>query len=59
MSAPRLATLMQGRRVHPKIVPAILDRSTVAVTLDLYSHVIPTIRREATAATDGLRRRDH
>jgi len=41
------ATLMLGQGVHPKIVSEMLGHSTVAVTLDLYSHVTPTMQREA------------
>jgi hypothetical protein len=31
--------------VHPKIVSEMLGHSTVAITLDLYSHVTPTMQR--------------
>lgn len=48
------ATLMLSRGVHPKIVSEMLGHSTVAITLDLYSHVTPTMQREAAAAMDEL-----
>jgi len=48
------ATLLLGRGVHPKIVSEMLGHSTVAITLDLYSHVTPTMQREAAAAMDEL-----
>jgi integrase len=48
------ATLLLGRAVHPKIVSEMLGHSTVAITLDLYSHVTPTMQREAAAAMDEL-----
>jgi integrase len=32
----------------------MLGHSTVAITLDLYSHVTPTMQREAAAAMDEL-----
>jgi integrase len=35
------ATLMLSRGVHPKIVSEMLGHSTVAITLDLYSHAPP------------------
>lgn len=50
------ATLMLGRGVHPKIVSEMLGHSTVAITLDLYSHVTPTMQREAASAMDALLR---
>jgi len=48
------ATLMLGRGVHPKVVAEMLGHSQIAVTLDLYSHVTPTMQREATAALDAV-----
>jgi integrase len=48
------ATLLLGRGVHPKIVSEMLGHATVAITLDLYSHVTPTMQREAAVAMDEL-----
>jgi len=48
------ASLMLGRGVHPKIVSEMLGHSQIAVTLDLYSHVTPTMQREAATALDIL-----
>jgi len=48
------ATLMLGRGVHPKIVSEMLGHSQVGLTLDVYSHVTPTMQREAASALDGL-----
>lgn len=39
------ATLLLSRGVHPKIVSEMLGHSTVAITLDVYSHVTPARRR--------------
>jgi integrase len=47
---------MLGRAVHPKAVAEMLGHSQIAVTLDLYSHVTPTMQREATAALDAILR---
>jgi integrase len=41
------ATLALRARVHPKIVSERLGHSTVAITLDTYSHCIPSMQREA------------
>lgn len=48
------ATLMLSRNIHPKVVSEMLGHSQVAVTLDLYSHVTPTMQREAAAALDAV-----
>ncbi len=48
------ATLLLGRGVHPKIVSEMLGHSTIAITLDLYSHVTPTMQREAAAVLDAV-----
>jgi integrase len=41
------ATLALGDGVHPKIVSERLGHSKIAITLDIYSHALPTIQREA------------
>jgi len=48
------ATLLLGRGVHPKIVSEMLGHSTVAITLDVYSHVTPAMNREAARVIDEL-----
>ena len=35
------ATLLLTKCVHPKIVSEMLGHSSIAITLDTYSHVIP------------------
>ena len=50
------ATLLLGEGVHPKIVSERLGHSRVGITLDLYSHVTPTMQREAAAAVDTVLR---
>ena len=37
------ATLMLTAGVNPKVVSEMLGHTSVAITLDRYSHVIPTI----------------
>lgn len=41
------ATLMLSAGVHPKIVSERLGHSGVGITLNLYSHVTPTMQRQA------------
>lgn len=44
--------VLRGRGMHPKIVSEMLGHTTVGITLDLYSHVTPTMQREAARAMD-------
>lgn len=48
------ATLMLGRGIHPKIVSEMLGHSKIAITLDLYSHVTPTMQRQAVDALNAI-----
>jgi integrase len=45
------ATLLLAANVNPKIVSERLGHSSVVLTLDTYSHVLPTMQR---AAADQL-----
>lgn len=47
------ATIALGRGVHPKVVSEMLGHSRTAITLDLYSHVTPTMQREAVSAMEA------
>ncbi len=48
------ATLLLLLGIHPKVVSEMLGHSTVNITLDLYSHVLPDMQRDASAALDKL-----
>ncbi len=48
------ATLLLRQGIHPKIVAEMLGHSTVSMTLDTYSHVLPDMQKDATAALDRL-----
>jgi len=51
------ATLMLRQGVHPKVVSERLGHSSVAITLDTYSHVLPGIQAAAAQRFDeGLQR---
>ena len=41
------ATLLLSAGVHPKVVQEILGHSQISMTLDMYSHVLPTMQLEA------------
>ena len=51
------ATLMLKENVNPKIVQERLGHSSIMVTMDIYSHVLPGLQREAAIRFDeGLQR---
>jgi len=41
------ATLLLTAGVHPKVVQERLGHSTISMTLDLYSHVMPSMQEDA------------
>ena len=48
------ATLLLGQGVHPKIVSEMLGHSSVTLTLDLYSHVTPTMQEQAAERMEAV-----
>jgi integrase len=46
------ATLMLRQGVHPKIVSERLGHSTISITLDTYSHVLPGLQEAAALRFD-------
>jgi integrase len=48
------ATPLLRQGVHPKVVAEMLGHSQISMTLDAYSHVLPDMQRDATAALDRL-----
>jgi len=48
------ATLMLLQGVHRKIVSERLGHSSIGITLDIYSHVLPSMQSEAAKAFDDL-----
>jgi integrase len=48
------ATLKLLQGIHPKIVSERLGHSSIGITLDIYSHVLPTMQAEAARAFDDL-----
>lgn len=41
------ATLLLVQGVHPKIVQEMLGHASISLTLDVYSHVTPSMQTEA------------
>jgi integrase len=50
------ASHMLASNVHPKIVQERLGHSSIAITLDIYSHLMPNMQEGAAAAVDGVLR---
>ena len=48
------ATLLLERGTHAKIVQELLGHSTIAMTMDIYSHVLPSMQQEAMEKLDDL-----
>ncbi|MNP32066.1 site-specific tyrosine recombinase XerC [compost metagenome] len=48
------ATMLLMRGVHPKIVQERLGHSSISITLDTYSHVIPGLQEAALKSLGGL-----
>ncbi len=46
------ATILLGMGIHPKIVQEMLGHSQITMTLDTYSHVLPSMQGEATRKWD-------
>jgi integrase len=46
------ATLLLSRNVHPKYVQELLDHTSVAITLDTYSHTVPGMGDQTAAAME-------
>jgi len=52
------ATILLSMGVHPKVVQELLGHSQISMTLDIYSHVLPSLQKEAMGKLDDLFRRD-
>jgi integrase len=48
------ATLLLGKGVHPKFVQELLGHSTIAITLDTYSHILPGMGDQTVNAMDDV-----
>ncbi|WP_275168131.1 tyrosine recombinase XerC [Bradyrhizobium sp. CSS354] len=50
------ASHMLAAKVHPKVVQERLGHSSISVTMDIYSHLMPNMQGEAAAAVDSALR---
>jgi integrase len=48
------ATILLTMGVHPKVVQELLGHSTIAMTMDTYSHVLPSMQKDAMDGMDNL-----
>lgn len=48
------ATLLLSAGVHPKVVQEMLGHAQINLTLDTYSHVLPTMQDEAAAKMNDI-----
>ena len=48
------ASHMLASNVHPKIVQERLGHSSIAITMDIYSHVMPNMQQDAVAQVDEV-----
>ena len=48
------ATQLLSQGIHPKVVQERLGHSTIVITLDTYSHVLPNMQEEAAEKIDSI-----
>jgi integrase len=46
------ASHLLASNIHPKIVQERLGHSSIAITMDIYSHLMPNMQSEAASAVD-------
>lgn len=47
-------TMLLQNGVHPKVVSERLGHSQIGITLDIYSHVLPNMQKEAVEKSDKM-----
>jgi Phage integrase family len=47
------ASHMLAAKIHPKVVQERLGRSSIAIMMDFYSHLMPNMQSEAATAVDA------
>jgi integrase len=48
------ASLLLAEGIHPKVMQEMLGHGTVTLTLSTYSHVLPSLHRDAATTMDAL-----
>jgi integrase len=55
----KVVTLLGGAATHPKVVQERLGHASIQLTLDSYSHVLPSMQEDAAATIDAAMRAAH
>jgi integrase len=53
------ATILLGMGAHPKVVQELLGHSNISMTIDTYSHMLPSMQRETMSKLNDLFRNGH
>ena len=48
------ATLLLEQAIHIKIVSEVLGHTSIGITLDIYSHVMPSMRLQSAVAMSAI-----
>jgi len=48
------ATLLLGLGVHAKVVQEMLGHTQISMTMDIYSHVLPSMQQDAVSKLNNL-----
>jgi integrase len=48
------ASFLVAQGLHPRMVMEVLGHSTITLTMNVYSHVMPESQRQAIELMDGL-----
>ncbi len=48
------ATLLLSLGVHPKVVQELLGHTQISMTMDIYSHVLPSMQQDAVSKLNDL-----
>ena len=48
------ATLLLSLGVHPKVVQELLGHTQISMTMDIYSHVLPSMQQDAVSRLNSL-----
>lgn len=51
------ASMLLSMGTHPKVVQELLGHSQISMTMDIYSHVLPSMQREAMSKLDAVLRK--
>jgi integrase len=52
------ATILLIKGVHPKVVQELLGHSKISITMDIYSHVLPSMQKDAMDTMDQIFKSD-